>query len=53
MPTDEQVRNSMIRLFRDAAETRGMFDLAEVYAKSAIRIGWVIIEKQAHQRNAS
>lgn len=38
MPSDDQVRNSMILLFRDALAER-MFNLAPIYAKSAIRLG--------------
>jgi len=53
MATDEQVRDSLILLFDDARQ-RQMWDLTEIYAFSAIRIGFVLIQrseqKLAHQR---
>jgi hypothetical protein len=43
MATDEQVRNSLIKLAKDACD-RKEYDLSIMYSDSAIRIGVKLIE---------
>lgn len=50
MATDEQVRNSLILLAKDARDRKD-YDLCVMYAESALRIGCKMIDK--HQRKAS
>ena len=55
--SDEQVRDSLLVLFRDA-DSRGMNDLAIAYGLSTIRMGTAIIQQKiqqlkSHQRKAS
>lgn len=52
MATDEQVRNSLIKLAYDAID-RKEYDLSMMYSEAALRLGNKVLLKITHQRNAS
>jgi hypothetical protein len=49
MATDEQVRNSLILLAKDARD-RKKYDLCIMYADAAVRISWKLVENEKHRR---
>jgi HEPN domain-containing protein len=52
MATDEQVRNSLIKLAYDAID-RKEYDLSMMYSEAALRLGNKVLLQIKHQRRGS
>lgn len=52
MATDEQVRDSLIKMAYDAMDRKD-FDLSIMYSEAALRLGNKVLLRITHQRKAS